>query len=79
MTEPEPVSWLVIEHGWRVLGPDGRELGTVHEVLGDAEVDIFNGLNVHTGLLTSSTYVPAERVREIREGEVVLDIEALTQ
>ena len=73
MTEREPVSWLMIEPGWRVLGPDGRELGTVHEVLGDAEVDIFNGLNVHSGLLAGSTYVPAERVQEIREGEVVLD------
>ena len=78
MTEPDPVSWLVIEHGWRVLGPEGHELGTVDEVLGDTEVDIFNGLNVHSRLLSGSTYVPAERVREIREGEVVLDSDVVS-
>lgn len=69
----EPVSWLVVERGWRVLGRDGDELGTVDEVLGDEEADIFNGLRVHSGLLGKPTYVPAERVAEIREGEVVLD------
>lgn len=69
----DPASWLVVEPGWRVLGPDGDELGTVDEVLGDEEADIFNGLRVSSGLLSSPTYVPAERVAEIREGEVVLD------
>jgi uncharacterized protein YrrD len=71
----EPASWLVVERGWRVLGPDGDELGTVDEVLGDEEADIFNGLRVSSGLLGKPTYVPAERVAEIREGEVVLDSE----
>lgn len=69
----EPTSWFVVEPGWRVLGPGGKVLGTVDEVLGDEEADIFNGLRVHSGLLASSTYVPAERVAEIREGEVILD------
>ena len=73
MSGPEPVSWFVIERGWRVLGPDGKELGTVDEVLGDSDADIFNGLQVLTGLLATPSYVPSERVAEIREGEVVLD------
>ena len=77
MTVPDPVSWKVVEPGWRVLGPSGKELGTIDEVLGDPEADIFHGLSVATGLLARRTEVPAERVSEIREGEVVLDRESL--
>ena len=73
----EPVSWLVIEKGWRVVGRGGSELGIVDEVLGDEEKDIFNGLNVSSGLLSSLSYVPAERVVEIREGEIELDLDRL--
>jgi hypothetical protein len=73
----EPVSWFVVERGWRVLGPCGDELGTVDEVLGDEEADIFNGLQVLHGVLAKPTYVAAERVAEIREGEVVLDSDEL--
>ena len=71
---PDPVAWKVVEHGWSVVGRDGDELGTVHEVVGDANVDIFNGLTIHHGLLKRPRYVPSERVAEIVEGRVVLDI-----
>jgi uncharacterized protein YrrD len=70
----DPVSWLVIERGWKVVGSDGEELGTVHEVIGDTGADIFDGLAVSPGLLKSSKYVPAERVRAITEGRVELDL-----
>ena len=73
----DPVSWKVVEPGWRVLGPAGKELGTVDEVLGDLDADIFHGLTVASGLLARRTDVPAERVSEIREGEVVLDRDSL--
>ena len=73
---PDPVSWKVIERGWAVGGSDGGELGTVHEVIGDANADIFNGLTVSPGLLRASRYVPAELVREIVEGSLVLDLTA---
>ena len=42
----EPVSWIVIEPGWKVVGRDGEELGRVDEVIGDSNADIFNGLAV---------------------------------
>jgi uncharacterized protein YrrD len=70
----DPVSWKVVERGWSVLGADGRELGKVEDVLGDVDADIFSGLAVSTGLL-GRTEVPSERVTEIREGEVVLDVD----
>jgi hypothetical protein len=70
----DPVSWTLIEAGWQVVGADGKELGSVHEVLGDAEIDIFNGLSVSPGLLKGSRYVPSERVTEIVEGSVRIDL-----
>jgi uncharacterized protein YrrD len=73
---PDRVSWKVVEKGWDVVGRDGEKVGTVHEVLGDENADIFNGLNVSPGLVRNSRYVPAERVREIVEGRVVLDLPA---
>ena len=73
MSAPDPASWIVVERGWSVLGPGGDELGTVDEVLGDEHADIFNGLRVLSGALGKSSYVPAERVTEIRDGVVILD------
>jgi uncharacterized protein YrrD len=71
----DPVSWFVIEKGWRVVGSDGKEVGAVDDVIGDADSDIFNGLSVSAGLLGRARYVPAERVREIVEGRIVLDLD----
>ena len=70
----DPVSWLVIEPGWKVVGRARVELGTVHEVIGDTGKDIFNGLAVSPGLLRSSKYVEAERVTSIVDGLVEVDL-----
>lgn len=72
----DPVSWLVVEPGWKVVAADGEELGRVEEIVGDTGEDIFNGLAVSTGLLGKPKYVPAERVTGIVEGEVRLDLPA---
>ena len=68
----DPVSWFLIEPGWEVIGADGKSVGKVHEVVGDPDRDIFDGLQVSPGLLTESQYVPAENVGEIVEGRVQL-------
>lgn len=70
----DPVSWFVIEKGWTVASRDGDELGSVHEVVGDTDEDIFNGLAVSPGFLRPSRYVPAERVLTITDGRVELDL-----
>jgi hypothetical protein len=72
VSDADPVSWLVVEHGWKVVTADGSGVGTVEEVIGDTGDDIFNGLSVSPGLLKRPKYVPAERVAEIAEGEVRL-------
>jgi hypothetical protein len=67
-----PVSWLLVERGWKVIDSDGKEIGRVDEVVGDSGEDIFNGLTVAHGLLGRARYVPAEEVAEITDGEVRL-------
>jgi hypothetical protein len=71
---PDPVSWMMIEQGWSVVDADGEDVGRIDEVLGDQEADIFNGLQVLTGILGTPQYVPAERVGEIVEGRVQLEL-----
>jgi hypothetical protein len=65
---------MMIEQGWRVVDADGEDVGRIDEVLGDEEADIFNGLQVLTGVLGKPHYVPAERVGEIVEGRVQLEL-----
>ncbi len=70
----DPVSWLQIEKGWNVVTADGAELGTVFEVTGDENSDIFDGLAIKAKRFASAKYVPAEQVGEIVPGEVRLTI-----
>jgi hypothetical protein len=70
----DPVSWLVVERGWKVVGANGSELGKVEETVGDSARDIFSGLTVAAGLLHRPRFVPAELVAEIVEGSVRLTI-----
>jgi hypothetical protein len=68
----DPVSWLMIERGWKVLAADGSEVGQVDEVAGDSNADIFDGLAIATSKTGKSRYVPAEQVVEIQQGAVRL-------
>ncbi len=68
----DPVSWLLIRPGWKVVTADGAELGAVDEVVGDENSDIFDGLAVATSAFAKPRYVPAERVTEITDGVVRL-------
>jgi uncharacterized protein YrrD len=72
----DPVSWKVVEPGWEVAASDGDSVGTVHEVLGDAEADIFSGLAVSEGLLSKTRFVPSEHVARIEAGVVHLTLDA---
>jgi uncharacterized protein YrrD len=70
----DPVSWFLIEPGWKVIDARGEDVGRVEEVIGDSGADIFNGLSVSTGLLSDARYVPSERVKQITEGCIQLDL-----
>jgi kynurenine formamidase len=71
----DPVSWLLIEPGWRVDSSDGREIGRVLEVTGDSNVDIFDGLAIACSMFDKPRYVPAEQVAEIVERRVRLKLD----
>lgn len=68
----EPVSWLLIEEGWEVVGADGESIGKVEQVLADR--DIFSGLLISIGVLGKPRLVSAEQVAEIEEDRVRLTI-----
>jgi hypothetical protein len=70
----DPVSWLLIEPGWKVAASDGGEVGEVDEVVGDSSVDIFDGLAVAMSMFGKPRYVPSEQVAEITEGTVRLSL-----
>jgi hypothetical protein len=70
----DPVSWLMIRPGWKVVASDGPEVGEVDEIAGDSSDDIFDGLAVAASSFGKPRYVPAEQVGEITDGVVHLTI-----
>jgi uncharacterized protein YrrD len=70
----DPVSWKVVEKGWPVYDAEGAEVGTVHEIAGDENADIFDGFGIKTSTLGAVKYVPSEIVGSIAEREVRLTI-----
>ena len=70
----DPVSWLQIEQGWNVVASDGVVVGTVAQVEGDKQSDIFDGLAVESRQSAQIRYVPGEQVGAIYPGEVTLKI-----
>lgn len=72
----DPVSYLMIELGWSVVGSDGKEIGSVSEVRADDAKDIFDGLMIKARMLGAARYVPAERVAQIFVGRIELDVTA---
>jgi hypothetical protein len=70
----DPVSWLMIRPGWKVLAADGAEVGEVDKVAGDDTEDISDGLAIATEAFGKPRYVPAEQVGEITDGVVHLTL-----
>ncbi len=72
----DPVSWLQIEQGWNIVASDDLVVGTVAQVEGDKQDDIFDGLAVESGKPSVIRYLPAEQVGMIYPGRVTLKITA---
>ena len=70
----DPVSWLAIKPGWKVLSADGSEIGQVDEVTGDENTDIFDGLSIAVSALGQPRYVTADQVAGIEQGAVRLSL-----
>jgi hypothetical protein len=70
----DPVSWLQIAQGWSVVTSDGVSIGSVTQVEGDKQDDIFDGLAVQSAPPGQIVYVPGEQVGLIYPGKVTLKI-----
>ena len=71
---PDPVAWKAVEQGWPVYDRDGQQVGTVQEIAGDEEADIFDGFGIKTSAFGGVKYVPDGIVASIAAGEVRLTI-----
>ncbi len=72
---PDPVAWVMIEPGWKVVAADGSDAGRVNEIAGDENVDIFDGLAISNDRFgRAKKYVPSEEVGAIYPGEVHLKL-----
>src|ERR1019366_8536696 len=69
----DPCSWLQIAQGWNIVASDGVAIGTVAQVEGDKQEDIFDGLAISNDG-KHILYVPGEQVGMIYPGEVNLKI-----
>jgi hypothetical protein len=70
----DPCSWLQISKEWNVVTSDGVIVGTVAQVEGDKQSDIFDGLAIEAAESKQILYVPGEQVGAIYPGEVTLKI-----
>ena len=69
-----PISWFMIEPGWAVETTGGEQVGTVRQIVGDPNADIFDGLSVAIDMLSRPRYVPAEQVGTIVDGTVRIEL-----
>jgi uncharacterized protein YrrD len=70
-----PIAYTVLEEGTPVYDRDGKKIGVVEHVLGDMQLDIFEGVVVHTRPLPGKhLYADVEQIAELRERGVVLSV-----
>ena len=65
---------MLIEPGMPVRGVDAADLGTVAELVADAEVDIFRGFLLSHGLFSENVFIPGDRVTMVDDGVVYTDL-----
>ena len=73
MTDNDPISWRAIVYGTPVMASDGTKLGTVKEVLGSDEEDIFHGIRVATDG-HHDVMLPASNTSELTAVAVTADL-----
>jgi hypothetical protein len=73
----DPISYLALQEGTKVLSADGEQIGEVAHVLADTEDDIFDGIVVDASWLPGGhVFADAAQVGEIRTDAVTLKLGA---
>jgi uncharacterized protein YrrD len=75
MPDSTPIAWRAIVYGTPVLGADGNRIGSVREVLGDDEDDVFHGLRIAVdGSAKDDVVVMADDVASIASDTITTDM-----
>jgi hypothetical protein len=74
--DEQPVSWKTVRADSPVFSSDDQEVGTVHEILGSEQSDIFHGIVVRSGLLGKDVVVEAQQVKGLADGRIDLALSA---
>lgn len=74
--DEQPISWKTVRADTPVFSSDDEEVGTVHEILGSEQADIFHGIVVRTGLLGKDVMVPAQEVTQLADKRIDLSLSA---
>lgn len=72
----QPISWITLDKGVRIVTSDGTELGKVGDVVADRQKDIFSGITFREGMLGGERFVPADLIDRMTADEVTLTIAA---
>jgi len=70
--EERPLAWPAILDRTPVYTSGGDRVGTVSEVLGSEEEDIFHGLEVSEGIRGHIVLIPADRVTAITNKRITI-------
>jgi hypothetical protein len=76
MTDGGAISWRSIVYGTPVTAADGRQVGTVREVLGDDAEDIFHGIRVSLSQGHRDVMVGSEDISELTAGSIQTTLSA---
>ena len=58
----QPIAWRGVTPDTPVRTSEGEEVGTLSDMLGSDQEDIFHGIVVHLGRLGHHVFVPADQV-----------------
>ncbi len=70
-----PIASLALENGTPVYDRSGERVGVVDGILGDENVDIFDGVIVEQHALGRPHFADVDQIAELRERGVVLGVD----
>jgi hypothetical protein len=68
------IAWTVLQRGHSIVTSEGERLGSVKEVIGDRDKDIFSGVTYSPGLTRSDLFIPADSISEITDDGLLLTL-----
>ncbi len=66
----DPIAWRAVAQDIAVHSSEGEAVGTMSDLLGSDQEDIFHGIVVHLGRLGHHVFVPADQVSLITRSHV---------